>query len=402
MEMRKVCLTALGCAAALILLDAKVVRAVPAFARREGVACQMCHFRVPELNEDGHAYLRRGLREEPSEGQMEGMEMGERAESAPAATPRPLGVPLNLQWANYLSVMGHHDFTAERGERPKFDAGAIDLWMGGPLNLRWSGLTNSAFEVEENGASVDVAYGHYITRWASRFGSGRFGQVMPFAILFNQGGPSMPLSTPAVLSMPGGAGSSWTPTTLLRGLEVGGINLPRWDIYLGAGQPHLEGLPEDAENHTDIYASAERLLGASDNSLTAYAYWGHAWLSPVAPKRAFHRYGAFGNAYWKTRTKGVIGYLAGTDKAEDGRSLDNSGWFLLGEYLFDDRWAGYARWDRFRRDMAAGGSETTSGPALGVSWWAATEIRLTLEAQFLKTTGQRRDRLLTTELLWIF
>ncbi len=46
------------------LLQVRTSQAVPAFARRESAKCQMCHFRLPELNEDGHSYIRRGLREE--------------------------------------------------------------------------------------------------------------------------------------------------------------------------------------------------------------------------------------------------------------------------------------------------------------------------------------------------
>ena len=45
----------------ILCLDALPAAALPAFARREGVKCQMCHFRVPELNEDGRAYLLRGV-----------------------------------------------------------------------------------------------------------------------------------------------------------------------------------------------------------------------------------------------------------------------------------------------------------------------------------------------------
>ncbi len=64
---------ALGAVIVLGLLLIEPAQAIPAFARREGVKCQMCHFRVPELNEDGHAYLRRGLREK-APGAMSGME----------------------------------------------------------------------------------------------------------------------------------------------------------------------------------------------------------------------------------------------------------------------------------------------------------------------------------------
>jgi hypothetical protein len=37
-----------------------------------------------------------------------------------------------------------------------------------------------------------------------------------------------------------------------------------------------------------------------------------------------------------------------------------------------------------------------------VSFWAQTQVRLTLEAQFLKSTGASRDRSAIAELMWAF
>ena len=64
----------------------------------------MCHLRLPELNEDGHSYIRRGLREE--RGGMaphSGMDMEKKAmPKAPAAsTERALGEALPLEWQHY-------------------------------------------------------------------------------------------------------------------------------------------------------------------------------------------------------------------------------------------------------------------------------------------------------------
>ena len=406
--MRRVALLSIALMLALSLIDARHTQALPAFARREGVQCQMCHFRMPELNEDGHAYVRRGLREQPR-GKMGGMPeasgmtmpVGEQPAKTPvAAITRPLGQPLSLQWADYLTIMGHHMFVAERGSRAKFDAGVIDLWAAGPLDRHWSGLANPSFNIEEGGSDVEQAYGQYITQWSERFGSARFGQVMPFAVLFNQGGPSMPLSTPVVLSTPPDTGTTWTPTSLVRGLEIGAVNLPRWNAYVGVGQPHLEAPGNDAR-HTDIYASAEYLVGQQGNSLTAYGYWGKASLSPDDTDRRFHRLGLFANVYGKN-TKATAGYLTGSDDAAAGRSLDNSGYFLLAEQRLSERWAAYTRYDHFRQDLSAGGVRTIRGPALGVSWWVQTQVRLTLEGQLLKTSGEREDRVLIAEFMWAF
>ena len=386
------------------ILDIRPAQAVPAFARREGVSCQMCHFRIPELNEDGHAYLRRGLREKPdgAMGEMGGMQAGNELKMPVAAEPRPLGQPLALQWADYFTVMGHHMFTAEKGARANFDAGVIDIWAAGPFDRRWSALANPSFDIENGGSSVDQAYGQYISRWNARFASGRGGQLIPFAILFNQGGPSMPLSTPLILSTSPDTGSSWTPSTPVRGLEAGGINLPTWNIYVGFGQPHLETTLPDDVRHTDIYAGGEWLFGDSGNSITIYGYSGQAFLSPAASGQSFHRVGVFGNGYFGKNTKAVLGYMTGSDKDAGNNSLDNSGYFVLGEQLLSDHWAAYARYDRLRQDLSAGGASTTEGPALGISWWAATEVRLTLEAQFLKSSGGSRDRILSAEFLWAF
>ena len=424
-------------------------QAIPAFARREGAKCQMCHFRVPELNEDGRAYLRRGLREAPP-GAMSGMEKAgekkdagkaggmpgmekpgekkdaektegmpgmekpgekkdaEKTEGTPeepmkvpdAATPRPLGEPLALHWADYLTVMGHHMVTAQTGSSPAFDAGVLDTWAAGPIDRHWTALANASFDIQNGGASVDQAYGQFITRWTSRFQAARFGQVLPFAILSNQGGPSMTLSTPLVLSTPADTGTSWTPATLLRGLEIGAVDLRRWNIYAGAGQPHLDMHPGGAEAHTDIYASVEGLIGRNGSSLTLYGYRGQAWLSPDAPERPFQRIGVFCNLFWH-KTKVVAGYLAGWDRDVQDQSLTGSGYFLLAEQLLSDRWAAYGRYDHLEQDLSVAGSRITRGPAIGVSWWAQTQIRLTVEGRQVETSSERTNKMLIAEFMWV-
>ena len=389
-------------AVVLSLLWVRSSEAVPAFARREGAKCQMCHFRLPEFNEDGHSYIRRGLREE--RGAMEpqaGMDMGEKAapKTPPASTARPLGEALPFEWQDYLTVMGHQTYEAHRRENAAFHPGEVEGWIGGPFDPHWSGLAILAFDVEAGGVDVEQAYAQYNTSWTPRFVSLRFGQLLPFAVLFNGGGAQMPLSGPVVLESPSRAESPWTPTTLLQGVEVGAVNLPRWNAYVGVGQPQIAGL--SAPSHTDVYGSAEFLIGKKGNAISVFGYKGKIESSPGELSVDYERIAFFGNVY-ASHLKGVLGLLTGTDRPDGESSLTTKGWFLLGEALLADRWAGYARYDYATRDAPVGDAEATDGPTLGASFWAQSQVRLTLETQFLKTTGSSRDQSAVAELMWAF
>ncbi|HEY3416784.1 MAG TPA: hypothetical protein VGM23_07870, partial [Armatimonadota bacterium] len=254
------------------ILCLQSAQAVPAFARREGVACQMCHFSPPELNADGAAFARQGFREVLTPAA---------PPTQPAAVPPvppSLGEPLALQWTNYLSVMGIHGFTEGTGQKAAFDGGEVDLWIGGPLDTRWSALANVIFAVSGGGVDTEQAYAQYTSaQGAESFHSVRFGQLSPFAILLNGGNINLAVSTPVALSTSPDTGSTWTPTTLLRGIELGEVVQPRWNVYLGAAQPTLDGIDGTTQS-IDMYASGEYLFGQHGNSLTLYGYWGKALL----------------------------------------------------------------------------------------------------------------------------
>jgi mannose-1-phosphate guanylyltransferase len=57
----------------------------------------------------------------------------------------------------------------------------------------------------------------------------------------------------------------------------------------------------------------------------------------------------------------------------------------------------------FRRYLECGFQPRhRSGRPMGVSFWAQTQVRLTLESQFLKSTGTSRDRSAIAEFMWAF
>lgn len=417
MKLKPLVAGALIIVAVVSIFEVQNSLAIPAFARREGAKCQMCHFRLPELNEDGHAYIRRGLREERG-GMMSGSEMGRgttdtsmpsgmdmgKSAKTPATLPatstdRPLGEPLPLEWQKYLTVMGHHMITAQRHEKTGFRTGEVEAWIGGPIDEHWSGLGVLAFDVEGGGVEVEQAYAQYNTSWSPRFVSVRVGQIRPFAFLFNGAGPDMPLSAPLVMSMPLSDRNPITPKTFLRGAELGAVNLPRWNAYVGVGQPQLEG--DVGESHTDIYGSAEYLVGAKGNALSVFGYRGVIPSSATDQVLDFDRVAVFANVY-APRAKGVLGLLWGSDRPAGESALLSKGGFLLGEFLLADRWAGYGRYDYARRELPIGDDETTDGPTFGLSFWAQTQVRLTLETQFLKTADLSREQGAMAEILWAF
>ena len=123
--------------------------------------------------------------------------------------------------------------------------------------------------------------------------------------------------------------------------------------------------------------------------------------APGQPSLDYNRVALFANACGP-RAKGVLGLLWGTDKPAGAQSLATKGGFLLGEILLTERWAGYARYDYANREVPVGDAETTDRPTIGVSFWAQTQVRLTLESQFLRTTGSSRDRSAMAELMWAF
>jgi len=386
------------------LLQARDAEGVPAFARREDAKCQMCHFRLPELNEDGHSYIRRGLREERGGMQPQtGMVMGTKAPAEPktpaASTARPLGEALPFEWQHYLTVLGHQTYEAHRHSKAAFHPGEIEGWIGGPFDPHWSGFAILAFDVEAGGVDVEQAYGQYNTSWNPRFVSIRFGQLLPFAVLFNGGGAAMPLSAPVILESPSRDENPWAPEALLRGVELGVVDLPRWNAYVGTGQPQLDGLL--GASHTDVYGSAEYLVGKKGNAVSAFGYKGKITASPGEPSIDYDRIALFANAYGPG-VKGVLGFLSGNDRPDGANSLAIRGWFLLGEVVPAERWAGYARYDYAKRDAPVGDAEITDGPTIGASFWAQTQVRLTLESQFLKTTGRSRERTAIAELMWAF
>ena len=390
--------------ATLSVVTAQCTLALPAFARHENLKCQMCHFRLPELLADGHSYVMRGFREKADgmtgmasamsahDGKAAGMESPD-ADAVPT-----LGDPLALAWQNYLTVFGHSGFDAQRNTRSRFSPGEVEAWIGGPVDEHWSALATFVFDAEAGGVEVEQGYAHYISSRAEKFGSARAGKLLPFAILLNGAGPQMPLSKPLFLESSAGARTPWAPNTPMGGLELGYVDVPHWNAYVGVGTPILD---TGADAHTDLYGSAELELNSQGNSVGVFDYHGQIPATSSSEMVRYERTAFFANLY-RPSLKGVVGLLMGRDRVEGEPTTKSTGAFVLGEFLLSNRVAAYGRYDQLRREQVVGDDQVTDGPTLGLSYWAQTQVRLTFEARFLKDTGSDRDRSASAELMWVF
>jgi len=378
----------------LSVLQVSRARATPAFARREGVPCQNCHYRMPELDGDGNAYIRRGFREELG-GTKSWFDMSQG--SAPTAKAE-LGDASPLAWQNYLTVLGHPTIEAEKGSKTVVNPGSVEAWLGGPIDAHFSGFAIIGFDLQTGEAGVEQAYAQFNSSVSERFLTVRAGQFLPWAVYFNGGGVGMPLSVPVALETATGDENPWTPTTSLRGLEVGAVDMPKWNVYAGGVQPVLDGM--DGVIHTDFYASAEYIVNQAGSAISAFGYFGKIPGS-TGQEVDYDRAALFANFYLP-RTKALVGGLWGKDKPTGLPDFTSKGAFAQAEFLMAERWAAYGRYDYASREVPGESDVKTDGPTIGLTFWAQTQIRLTAEAQFLKETGSERNRSGVAEILWAF
>ena len=118
-------------------------------------------------------------------------------------------------------------------------------------------------------------------------------------------------------------------------------------------------------------------------------YWGESVLDGGF-RDSFNRYGVIGN-YTAERVRAVGGFLFGENEDPSGIQLDNNGWFVEVDAAVKDDTVLYVRWDKFARDLAAGGELETEGPTLGISWLPSELTRITVEAQALDTDSVSED-----------
>ncbi len=325
----------------------------------------MCHWHSYALNQTGKDYLRRGAR-------LPG-------EEANVMSPE-------TQFSHYASFLLAPTLSAVEDDGTRFLAGDAVLWLGGPVDATFSALGEVEYKIDDEEVEVEEVYVQYVNTPNTRYFSARMGQFQPLLFLTNVSGPPrITLSRPVVLSGRATNGNAFRPRDRVRGVEVGAVGGPV-DFYVGLGNGTGQNA---ADNHMDVYLTAEYAIGTRGSSVGAWAYWGEAVLDGDF-RDSFNRYGVIGN-YTAEQVRAVGGLLVGENDDPSGVQLDNDGWFLEVDVKVRSNTALYGRWDDFSRDLVAGGELETDGPTVGVSWQPTDLTRVTVEAQWLDTDDTSED-----------
>ena len=334
--------------------------AIPVFAHRYGLSCQVCHTTVPHLTPFGSTFLANGYR------------MGD----LPAKPAFPAAVRVEV---NYASA-GAADPDEVKGPLPKTIVNEIELLMGGAVGTRGS------YWVEPY--VVDGGFpGIVRDAWYAQRLSGDEAHT-PITVRGGQFTLPLPLD-PETFRETTQPYAIWSQTA---GANPFNFFEPKLGAQFAFGDPSravagtvsfLKGADQQSglpAYGLDRMITLERDLG--DFSLTAYRYDGNRLLAGYGFNNTQYFTGV-GDRFWRNgfgadyRHEGTevdAVYQVGNDSAGDvyGDSLVTSGGFVQVRRTLGARTFAVGRWD------------ATSGPALarsltaGLGYRIARNMRLTL------------------------
>lgn len=347
-------------AAMWLVLMCGPAAAIPVFAHRYGLSCQVCHTTVPHLTAFGEAFLANGYR-------MNGL------------TPKPVFPAAVRTEIDYASA-GAADPDEVKGPLPKMIVNEVEVLLGGSTGPRGSYwvepyLVDGGFP----GLVRDAWYAERLTPDDARIPiTARAGQ-------FTLPTPLDP-ETFRETTQPYGI---WSQTA---GANPFNFFLPKIGGQLLIGDPSravgatvslLKGADQQSglpASGVDSMITLERDLG--DFALSAYRYDGNRLLSGPAfdNTQYFNHVGdrfwrnGFGVGYHHEGTEIDADYQIGNDTAGDvyGDALVTSGGFVQVRQAVGDRTFAIARWD------------ATAGPGLartitaGLGYRVARNMRLTV------------------------
>jgi hypothetical protein len=341
-------------------VTSRSAQAIPVFAHRYGVSCQVCHTAVPHLTAFGATFLANGYR-------------------MPGVPPKPAFPAAVRTEVNYASA-GAADPDAVKGPLPKTIVNEVEFLLGGAAGSRgsyWveSYLVDGGFP----GVIRDAWYAQRLTADGAR---------TPIAIRGGQFTLPLPLD-PETFRETTQPYAIWGQTAGANPFNFFG---PKIGAQITAGNPSralgatvsiLKGADQQSglpAHGIDSMVTLQRNLG--DFSLTAYRYDGNRIISGYGFNNAQYFTG-IGDRFWRNGlgagwhragTEVDAVYQIGNDTGADvyGDALVTSGGFFSVRQALGQRLFAIARWD------------ATAGPTLarsitaGVGYRIARNMRLTL------------------------
>jgi hypothetical protein len=364
------CGPALGLALVALVTTMKPAAAIPAFARREGVACASCHSVPPALNTAGRQYLRNGYR-----WSAEGAALRSWLKQFPGS------VQVNSTAGATSSQISANLTTVQY-----YAAGAVKRDVAGWIDgtVRGAGLS----EVGERNRFFLVFGRPARNGWRLRVGD--------FDPAFdNKPSSSLGMSAPAIYFL-GSAANGYALGQVQRGAEAAYIGRD-WSLGVFGGKGKKVGFTGNANGDPlgDWAGWVEYRPSDQPWQVTGYVYLGR--LSTFVPTRIYEeRMGQalLAGRYWGRGWEALLGAAYGHHRnaVGDGAGRTSRGLYLEGRWFPREQTALFGRLDATDRDTSGGDATSVT---FGLSrQWKHLPVRATAETTVTKDGDSRVDALM--------
>jgi hypothetical protein len=303
--------------------------AIPAFAKKYGFNCMMCHTAYPKLNDWGQRFRDNGYQLPAQQGKEKNI----------FDTPPPIALRTST---------GFNGYDTEGGTTGGFDLNGLDLLAAGVLHKNVSVLLIYTPRIDE--PTADYTGSSEAQPGALESASVIFSNVIPDVLNVRVGRfePSYhPVSSKRsyylmepyeVYGFVPRAGQTFVFDDNQVGIEATGHF--KMGFKYGLGVVNGTGATPDNNKFKDVYVNLSQTIGAGDGQSAGqrfgvFAYYGKmplevcdtCYVSPtgegmLSKNDAFYRYGASGSLNWKTLNLQVV-YMRGVDaKAFNPVELD--------------------------------------------------------------------------------
>jgi hypothetical protein len=362
---------------AAMLLYAPPLSAIPAWSRRYGAPCGLCHdYPSLQLTGQGLDFFRRGHRLK--------------------------GDTFDKDFAHLLSAHIEWEYDVVQGESTAFQKPAFHFHSGGAVSSHFSAYVDG--NVGEG--NLETAYVQYTAeRGDDAYFTARGGKISPTLVRNYGNGLMASASTPLVFT---DAALGSNPFTLARdsfGLDVAG----RWkSFFVQAGVVNGEDVPGQASvgNHKDVFVSAEYALPDGVSGVGVLYYRGGYDIGDPDTGFLFDEYDRIGFVanYTKDRFRIAGAYLWGKDRIETLTNQDLRGWYAQADVHPVPFLVPFARHDdatAYATDETVRTQKCTLGSAIRAFETEITGGKIVLEVSRTHQGGVYSTSGLIN-LLWIF
>jgi len=361
----------------LLLIHASPASAVPAWSRRYGFSCGMCHaYPSLQLTATGLDFLRRGHRLKDDK--------------------------FDKDLANLLSVHGEWTYTKQEKEPAPFESPDAHLHAGGAISSHFSTYA----DVTLNGGDLETLMLQFTKEHGDdSYFTARIGKISPTIIRNYGNGLMASASTPLVLTDVTLADNPFTPARESFGLDVG----RRWKrLFVQAGVLNGEDVPGQAavNDHKDFFASAELTATEQPTGVGLYYYRGGYDLGDPAAAALFDRYdrtSVFAN-FTRDKVRLAGAYVFGKDRVQTLAERKIRGFYVQLDAHPADWSVPFARYDWVKTEVEDESDRTwkvTIGSAFRLFESEITAGRAVLELYRKSEAGVAANGVMVN-MLWAF